>query len=557
MTTMPGSEVARRAGDAHTVVSDGLIQRLRPSDLAALPPVPVSTLEQVEVAVVRARIAHEEWRAKPFDDRVRVLRRLARGMLERRAELLALLHDEIGKNEVEGLFSEAIGPLDALEAWVRIVRGARRTRVRLNPLGFPWKKAWHELVPRGVVGILAAWNYPFGGLFRSLWPALLTGNGVVLKPSEYSPLSGAWFAEQLAAGLPPGLVGVVQGDGTVGRALVEAGIDACAFTGSPATGEQVRMQCARLGIPCSAEMGGKDAAIVLADCDLERTAAGLTNWALHNAGQSCGALEIVYAERSIADALVRRLAETWTRLRACPGDAGDSDVGPLANRRQLAVVEQHVQDAVERGATVVCGGSRTGRGLYYRPTLLDHCTPDMRVVRDETFGPVLAIVRVDSGEEAVAHVNRARYGLGASIWTAHTTRARRLAQQLDVGVVNVNNHSITGALPAMPWSGTRATGYGVANSAWALLTFARPRAVFEDRATDPEPFWMPFDRQLARLGHLLAEVQAGRLRGAWRLPALLRRRVLVLRESWAPSTPPGLPGRPSGVSPAASPTTSS
>lgn len=551
MTTLPRREAAARP--ASTVVSDGLIHRLRPSDLAPLPPVPTTTPEAVVETVARARVAAEVWRATPFEDRVRGLRRLARGMLERRAELLDLLEEEIGKNPVEGLFSEALGPLDALEAWARIVRRARRTDVRLNPLSFPWKKAWHELVPRGVVGILAAWNYPFGGLFRSIWPALLTGNGVVLKPSEYSPLSGAWFAEQLAHGLPEGLVGVVQGDGAVGRALVGAGIDACAFTGSPATGAQVQRQCAEAGIPCSAEMGGKDAAIVLADCDLERTVAGLTHWALHNAGQSCGALEIVYAERAVADALVARLAESWTRLRACAGEGGDSDVGPLANRRQLAVVEQHVQDALERGATLVCGGVRTGRGLFYRPTLLDHCTPEMRVVQEETFGPLLAIVRVDSAEEAVAHVNRGRYGLGASIWTAHTTRARRLAQQLDVGVVNVNNHSLTGAVPGLPWSGTRATGHGVANSAWALLTFARPRAVLEDRATDPEPFWMPFDRGLVRLGHLLAEAQAGRLSGAWRIPGLLRRRVRALRETYAAAQRLGIGERARGLTPVPTP----
>lgn len=514
------------------VVRDGVIHRVCPIDLRALPPVPVTRPHEVEVAVTRARIAQEIWRVRPFEDRVTTLQRAARAMLAHRHEILELLRDEIGKNTVDGLFSEALGPLDNLSAWARVVRGARTQRVRLNPLSFPWKRAHYELVPRGVIGVIAPWNYPLGGLFRSLWPALLTGNGVVVKPSEFSPLSSAWFVRRLADVLPDGLVSVVQGDGAIGSALIDAGIDACVFTGSAEVGALVQQRCAGRGIPCSAEMGGNDAAIVLSDCDLDRTVAGLTHWALHNAGQACGAVELVYVEHDIADALVERLADVFASLRIGPGEPGDVDVSPLANVQQLEVVLHHVQDALERGATLVCGGAPTGTGLGFAPTILDHCTPEMAIVRDETFGPVLAILRVDSAEDAVARVNAGRYGLGTSIWTGHTTRAHRLAQQLDVGVVTLNNHSLTGALPEMPWSGTRSTGHGVTNSALALLTFARPRAILEDHATDPEPFWIPFDRTLFELGELLCELQAGNLMGAWRIPMLLRRRVRALRERY-------------------------
>jgi acyl-CoA reductase-like NAD-dependent aldehyde dehydrogenase len=486
-------------------------------------------VKAIRDAVERARTAQARWRLEPLPRRVEALRRAAKEMLRRRAEVITLAHEEMGKVEAEGLFNEAIGPLDTVNGWAAVVeRATGRKRAPLNPIGFPRKSAYVDLVPRGVVGIIAPWNFPVASLYRPVFPALLTGNAIVVKPSEYTPRTSGWLVAQLAASLPDGLVELVQGDGRAGAALLDAGIDACVFTGSPETGRKVRVVCAERGIQASVEMGGKDPAIVLADCDLDRTVAGITHWALSNAGQACGAIEIAFVDEQIGDVFVAALARAWRKLSV--GCGRGADVGPLAHKKQFDVVVAHVEDARAKGAVVVCGGAPTGDGLCFAPTLLDRCDARMKVVRDETFGPVLAIVRVTGAAEAVRRANESRYGLGASIWTKDLARAERLSERLEYGVVTINNHSFSGAIPALPWSGTRDTGLGIANSALSLATFVRPRATIVDRSSLPELFWMPYGEALMETGDILADAFLGRLDRVWRLPILMRRRIKAIRE---------------------------
>ena len=511
------------------IVRDGAIHRICPLDGTALPPLPVASDQQVLDAVARAREAQAGWRQRPLADRVDALKRAARAMLERRAEVMSLVEREAGKLPVDAMFTEALGPLDSVSGWERVCQASLKRPIRLSPLAFPKKRAQIDLVPRGVIGIIAPWNYPVAGLYRSVIPALMSGNGVVLKPSEYTPESSAWFASVLAEFLPEGLISAVQGGGQTGAALLEAGIDACVFTGSCATGRSVRVRCAELGIPSSVEMGGNDPAIVLSDCDLDRCVAGITHWALQNAGQACGAVELAYVNEDIADRFVDKIGAAWRRLRVGRGDFAEVDVNPLTTARQLQIVKEHVADALAKGATLVAGGEATGEGYFFQPTLLDHCTDEMLVVQDETFGPVLAIVRVSGAAEAIRRTNRSRYGLGASIWTRDLARAERLAERLDVGVVDINNHAMTGAIPDLPWSGVRDTGFGIANSSHSLTTFCRPKSILVDENGAPEPFWLPFDPATYELGDLLADAQLMRIGRAWKIPILLAKRARAIR----------------------------
>lgn len=474
-------------------------------------------------AVECARAAQEYWQLQPLDARIAAVTRAAKTMLRRRAEVMAVAHEEMGKVRAEALFNEALGPLDQVRAWGSLVTGATgRRHVRLNPLSFAGKKAFVDFVPRGVVGVIAPWNFPVAGLYRSVLPAVMTGNSVVLKPSEHTPRSAAWFVDRLAEELPAGVVSVLPGDGRAGAQLLDAGIDACVFTGSPKTGRLVALRCAEHGIPSSIEMGGKDAAIVLADCDLVRTVAGITHWALSNAGQACGAIEVAYVDERIADAFIEAMARAWARLDR-------NSVAPLAHRAQYDIVRSHVDEARAKGAAVLCGGAPAGDDLWYPPTLLDRCNDQMAVVRDETFGPVLAVVRVAGASDAIRAVNRSRYGLGASVWTQDHARGERLAARLEVGVTSVNNHSFTGAIPSLPWSGTRETGFGVANSRHALSTFVRTRVLTIDSSKDPDPYWMPYDGDLLEFGEAVADAQLFKLDNAWKIPLLVRRRLRAIR----------------------------
>ncbi len=502
---------------------------INPADRRALEPVKASTPDEVKAAVAAARSAQLAWGALPVFARAEKIKALGQAVLAKADEVAQVMSSETGRSVVECKASELTSLAPYVDTAIAIAKQVLKpSKVRLSALDFPGKKGVTEPVPRGVIGIIAPWNYPLGNFWKSLFPALLSGNGVVLKPSEHTPRTGAFLARVCAEVLPAGLVGLVQGAGEVGQALVDSA-DAIVFTGSVPSGKRVAARAAERLIPTSLELGGKDAALVLADCDLDRTAIGVAQWAMHNCGQNCAAIERVYVEEAIADRFVEVLTKVVSKLRVSTGN-DESDLGPLQNEAQLGLVEKHVAQAKAAGAKVTTGGARVGPGLGYQPTVIDRCTEDMEVVRDETFGPVIAVVRVKDAEDGLERANDSRYGLNGSVWTSDLERGAALLRRMEIGVGYVNNHGFAGILADVPWTGVKDTGPGVAASAHSYGVFTRPRTVIIDSSKNPDPWWIPANADLGAFADaLIARGRGGGLGVLLKLGGLAKKRVAAIK----------------------------
>lgn len=464
---------------------------------------PIAAVD-VPAVVERARTAQRAWAGEALEARIAAVEAARRRLLARSDEAAALVARETGKPEVEALLGEVLASSDVFTHWCGVLDEELEPReVALDALSYPGKEAFIHTTPRGVVAAIMPWNFPLALPLRTIVPALLAGNAVVFKPSEVTPGTGALLGELFAGLVPDGVLTVVQGGGEVGAALAEADVDMVVFTGSPRAGRAVARACAERLTPCELELGGKDAAIVLADCDVARTARGIVWAAMLNAGQNCGAVERVYVERPVADALRTALVTEVKALRE------RTDIGPLTTDGQAAIVERHVREAKEAGATILVGGER-GEGRYFAPTLLEVDREDLAVIREESFGPVLPLRVVESADEAISLANASRYGLTASVWSRDVRRAEKLARELRVGVVTVNAHSFTGAIPGAPWGGRGESGWGVTGSPFALHAVTRPKLVLVDRSRGArELYWFPYTPTLTAIARALIALKGG------------------------------------------------
>jgi succinate-semialdehyde dehydrogenase/glutarate-semialdehyde dehydrogenase len=465
------------------------------AELAAPPRPRNTTAEDVRAIVARARAAQAAWAAQPVERRARVARRALDVLLARQERFLDVICEDTGRSRMESLMMEVLPACDALSFYAR--RAGEMLADRKVAMHFlRMKKLLVTYKPLGVVGVITPWNGPFILGLNPTVQALLAGNAVVVKPSEVTPRAGRLVFDLFAeAGLPADLLTVIDGDGSTGAALIESGVDKISFTGSPGTGRKVGEACGRNLIPCTLELGGKDAMIVCADADLERAAGGAVFGAFFNAGQYCCSTERVYAVEPIADELTRRVVDKARALRL--GTRGEFDLGPMTWPRQLEIVERHVEDARARGAKILCGGQRQGR--FFQPTVLTDVTHEMLIMREETFGPVLPIMRVRDEEEAVRLANDSPYGLSGTVWTRDPARGVALARRLDTGSVCINDSSVTyGALEA-PFGGRKHSGVGQVNGEAALRGFCFAQPIVIDRfGLKEEHVWQPYTEDKAR-----------------------------------------------------------
>lgn len=468
---------------------------LDPRDGSVVETLPATDPAELSDLVARAREASKAWATLAMKERVRRVRRIRDAFIEAERELVEILRKEDGKSEAEILTSELVPSVDNFDYWCKATpKFLKREPTPINPVNFPGKRGYIDYEPRGVVALITPWNYPCSIPIRTLVPALLAGNAVVWKPSEQSPLVAKVLHRIFAAELPPDLVQLVLGDGRIGAALVDGDIDLVSFTGSSAVGRKIAARTAPRLIPASLELGGKNAAIVLEDADLDRASAGIVWAAYANGGQNCAAMSRVYVVRSVADAFEQRVRARLARVTTGADGRASYDVGPLTAARHLERVERHVDEARAAGVEVLAGGQRPSeKGYWYEPTLLRAPGPDLAVSKEETFGPVLSLHVVEDESEAVLRANDSDYGLTASVWTTNVTRGERIAKALEVGTVTINNSSFTPVLPNAPWSGRKASGLGATNSHRALADMVKTRFVLVDRSVGGELWWFPHD----------------------------------------------------------------
>lgn len=451
--------------------------------------VPTLGPDRVGALVAECRADQARWARRSVRERARSLVRLRELIAGRAQEIAQLVRAETGKALGEALGGEVLVACDYLAYLERIAPFALSGR-RAGTGFFAHRRARVVYEPYGVVAAITPWNYPFTISLGVVATAVTAGNGVILKPSEYTQLIGVRVAELLAeaTGLEK-LVVVATGDGRTGAALVRAGVDKIAFTGSVATGRAVMAAAAESLTPVVLELGGKDAMIVCSDADVERAARGAVWGAFYGCGQICQSVERVYVVESIYDAFVRAAVAEARRVRT--SDEPEAMIGSLIAPFVLEKVESHIRDAVERGARVLLGGRRLELpGHFFEPTVITDVDHSMELMRTETFGPVLPIMRVRDEDEAVRLANDTEYGLDASIWSRNHSKARAMAERLDVGTVLINDHLINYAMAELPFGGTRHSGFGRVHGLEGLRELVRPKSLVEDRlALGREPHW--------------------------------------------------------------------
>jgi acyl-CoA reductase-like NAD-dependent aldehyde dehydrogenase len=422
-----------------------------------------------------ARAAQPAWSGTPLAERLAAVRRFGELLQSRRESLARTLTSEMGK-PIRQSRNELTAMQGRIDFFLEHTPAAIEEEIVHLSSGPPPMEERIRYEPLGIIASISAWNYPYFVGSNVYLPALLTGNGVLYKPSEYATLSGLAVAELLhEAGVPMEIFQAVVGAGDTGRTLLSQDIDAVCFTGSYANGRKVAEAAAQRLLRVQLELGGKDPAYVCDDVDVAGAATALAEGVFYNAGQSCCAVERVYVHHRIAGDFVRAFIEAARALVVGDPADGRTDVGPVARRAQLDVLEAQVADAVAKGARLELGGRRgAGRGYYFEPTVLTRADRRMTLMREESFGPIIGIQEVRDDSEATAMMNDTEYGLTAAVYSRDRARAERILAEVNAGSAYWN--CCDRVSPRLPWSGRKNSGLGTTLSVAGIRSFVQPKA---------------------------------------------------------------------------------
>jgi acyl-CoA reductase-like NAD-dependent aldehyde dehydrogenase len=507
-----------------------MISSIDPSTGEEIGRVPLMDAGDVAAAVARARSTQPAWAKRSFDERAQVVLRAREIVLEDLEEIAKLISRETGKPTTEAISMEIVPTLDLMHYFANKTKQLlNRSRISLGQYTYMARTSYIVYKPLGVVAIISPWNFPWATPLDEVVLALMAGNTVVLKPSELTPFTalkiGTIFKQ---AGLPDGVLEILTGDGSTGATLVDAGVDKIIFTGSVNTGKRVAEAAAKHLTPVVLELGGKDPMIVCEDANLANAARAAIWGAFCNSGQACASIERCYVHESVAGKFINLVVKETAQLKQDKALTESIDIGAMTNEAQLLVVEDHVSDAVRHGAQIRAGGHRLNisHGWFHEPTVVTGVDHSMKVMREETFGPVLPIMTFKTDEEAVRLANDSIYGLTASVFTGNIGRGKRLAEQIDAGTVMVNEVVYTHALGQTPWGGVKQSGYGRTHGRLGLLEMVSAQHIHVNAMPGlPDVWWFPYTERAAALFRDFARrfTTGSVLRSAPLLPSIFRR----------------------------------
>lgn len=452
-------------------VEDGHLVDVNPATGEVIGRIKVASAEEVDAAVARAKASQPAWAAQTLEARIALLKQASEQLKGSQGVLASLTTQEMGKVASEA--AEEVDECCSKDAVLDMIQQAN------EPRDVEGSTIVRE--PHGVICICSPWNFPTGEILMLALPALAAGNTIVVKPSEVAPLTGQKVLEPLQALLPAGCVELCQGDGDVGRRLVaHPDVAMVAMTGSSATGRRIMEACSTSLKRLILELGGKDPMVVFADADLEKAADDAVTWSLYNCGQVCCGIERVYVESSVKDAFEAKVLEKAVEWIAGDGSDPASKIGPMVSDMQRQIVKAHVSEALERGARKLCEAEVRGNasGNFFPATVLTDVKQDMLIMREETFGPVVAIAGFDGSEaEALRLANDTQYGLTACVYSGDAAKARRVAMGIRAGQVGVNAYPMASAPAACPWVGHKGSGFGCHSGADGWRQFSIPKSI--------------------------------------------------------------------------------
>lgn len=473
------------------------------------------TEPEIKNIYVKAKAAEQKIQQLTISERVQEVVKLSEWILDNYDYILDKLIEETGKSRFDAYTSEIFSVCDVIDYYKGHSKKILKEVKAHTPIMMLGKKSRIVYEPLGTVLVITPWNYPFVQGFVPSILSFIAGNATIVKPSELTPLKGLWEKMLSETNFPSNAIQFVYGGRATGSKLIDERPDKIHFTGSVRAGKAIMAQASHQLIPLDLELGGKDPAIVFDDVNISRTVNGVMWGAFTTAGQSCTSIERLYVQDTIYDEFVKELVDKTKKLRTSTENRDTSqpdecDIGTITSPAQVRIIEQHIEEAIEQGATLLCGGVKDKGSMHMLPTVLADVTHDMLVGHEETFGPVVAVMKFKTEEEAIQLANDSKYGLSASVWSKDMKRAERVAKAIKTGNVSVNNHMLTEANAALPFGGIKDSGFGRYKGDHGLHTFSNSKSILYDKqGSIIDPHWYPFT---ATKFKMLSEITQGYFR---------------------------------------------